>query len=365
MSRVKTDEGTISIGGRAVGGSDAPLLVAEMSANHNHSLDRALALVDAAAAAGAHAIKLQTLRPSGITLDCDADDFIIRDPKSLWNGRRLFELYQDAATPWEWHGPIFERAQERGIACFSAPFDESAVDFLEELDCPAYKIASFEIVHNSLLRKVARTGKPVVVSTGMASAGEIEEAVGVIRGEGNERIVLLKCTSTYPADPADTDLRTIPHMSSLFRCPVGLSDHTQGIGASVASVAFGACLIEKHLTLSRADGGVDAAFSLEPAEFSALSKESTRAWAALGGIAYGPSTAERASLQFRRSLYVSKDLKAGGALTDESLAVVRPGFGLHPRYYELLLGSVVRTDARAGTPVSWELLGLKAPDDPI
>jgi pseudaminic acid synthase len=351
-------EMVVSLGGFVLGGRRAPVFVAELSGNHNHSLERALAIVDAAAASGAHAIKLQTYRPDTITLDSDAEGFVINDENSLWHGRRLYDLYEEAATPWEWHEAIFEQARRRGLVCFSAPFDESAVDLLEDLECPFYKIASFEIVHIPLLKRVARTGKPVIISTGMASAGEIEEALGVVRAEGNSQIVLLRCTSTYPADPADTRLRTIPHMADLFGCPVGLSDHTAGIGVSVAAVALGACLIEKHLTLSRDDGGVDAAFSLEPAEFLALVTEATQAWEALGDVSYGPSDAELGSLRFRRSLYVSQDMKAGEAFSSENLAVVRPGFGLHPRYRDLVIGTAIRADAHAGTPVSWGLVGL-------
>lgn len=346
---------SVTIGGHVLG-EGAPYLVAEMSANHNHSLERALAIVDAAADSGADAIKLQTLRPEGITLDSDLKDFLIDDPKSLWNGRRLFELYQDAQTPWEWHGPIFQRAAERGIACFSAPFDEGAVDFLETLGCPAYKIASFEIVHIPLLKRVAATGKPVIISTGMSTLEEIEEAVGTVRKAGNDQIVLLQCTSTYPADPSDTNLRTIPRMAEIFGCPIGLSDHTLGIGVGIASVALGACLIEKHFTLSRADGGVDSAFSIEPNELRMLREESVRAWQALGEVSFGPSAGEKPSLQFRRSLYVSRDMRAGELLSDDNVAVVRPGFGLHPRYYEEIMGLALRSDVPAGTPLSWDLV---------
>lgn len=346
----------IRLGDLFVGPGAAPILVAELSANHNHSLDRALALVDAAAAAGAHAIKLQTLRPDKITLDCDADDFMIRDEKSLWSGRRLYELYQDAETPWEWHEPIFARARENGMLCFSAPFDESAVDYLEALDCPLYKIASFEIVHIPLLRRVAKTGKPVIISTGMSSVGEIDEAVKAVKSEGNDQILLLKCTSTYPADPADTNLLTIPHMAEMFGLAVGLSDHTPGIGVSVASVAVGACLIEKHLTLSRKDGGVDAAFSLEPEEFGSLVVAAEQAWEAMGSVSYGASAAEQGSLRFRRSVYVSSDMEAGEVLSSENISVVRPGFGMHPRNLDVVLGRRVATAARAGTPLSWEMI---------
>lgn len=333
-----------------------PFIIAEMSGNHNQSLNRALAIVDAAADAGAHAIKLQTYTPDTMTLDLDEGEFFISDPKSLWVGQSMHKLYEQAHTPWEWHAPIMERARERGIACFSSPFDESAVDFLESLDCSAYKIASFECIDLPLIRKAAATGKPLIISTGMATLPEIGEAVEAARGAGCQDLVLLKCTSTYPASPENTHLRTIAHMRELFGCEVGLSDHTMGIGASVAAVALGATVIEKHFTLSRAEGGVDAAFSLEPHELSALVTETERAWQALGEVRYGPTEAETKARLRRRSLYIAEDMKAGDVLTPKNLRRIRPGHGLAPKYYDLLLGKRVSCDVSKGTPVSWELV---------
>lgn len=347
----------IAIGGRNVGPGFAPFVIAEMSGNHNQSLQRALEIIDAAAVAGAHAVKLQTYTADTITLDVRTDEFVITDESSLWKGRSLHELYRLAYTPWEWHAPIMQRARERGLLCFSSPFDEAAVDFLESLDTPAYKIASFENNHLPLIRKVASTGKPMIISTGMASIGELDEAVSTAREAGCSDIVLLKCTSTYPASPADTNILTIPHMRTLFSCEVGLSDHTMGVGTAVAAVALGATVVEKHFTLSRADGGVDSAFSLEPAELAMLVTETERAWLSMGKVTYGPTEAERGSLVFRRSLYVAEDMKRGEKFTNRSLRVVRPGKGLHPRFYEQILGKSVVRDVRKGTPVDWALLG--------
>jgi pseudaminic acid synthase len=266
-------------------------------------------------------------------------------------------LYRLAHTPWEWHGPIMQRAKERGLLCFSSPFDESAVDFLESLDVPAYKIASFENNHLPLIRKVAATGKPLIMSTGMASIAELDEAVRTARGAGCSNLVLLKCTSTYPASPCNTNLATIPHMRDLFGCEVGLSDHTLGVGTAIAAVALGASVIEKHFTIRRADGGVDSSFSLEPAELAMLVEETERAWMSLGAVKYGPTEAELKSLIFRRSLYVAEDMRRGETFTPKSLRVVRPGKGLHPRYYEQLLGKPVTRDVKKGTPVDWVLIG--------
>lgn len=344
------------IGSREVGADRVPFIIAEMSGNHNQSLDRALAIVDAAADTGAHAVKLQTYTADTITLDVHEGAFFITDENSLWKGNSLHNLYKQAYTPWEWHAPIMERARQRGLECFSSPFDESAVDFLETLSVPAYKIASFEIIHLPLIRKVATTGKPMIISTGMATVSEIDEAVTTARAAGAKDIVLLKCTSTYPATPENSNIATIPHMRDLFGCQVGLSDHTMGTGVAVAAVAHGATVVEKHFTLSRADGGVDSAFSLEPAELAALVTETERAWRGLGTVSYGPTEAEKKSLLHRRSLYVAKDMKAGDVFTAENLRVVRPGEGLHPRYYERLLGRRISCDARRGTPVSWTLL---------
>lgn len=346
----------IKIGSREVGSHVRPYLIAEMSGNHNQSLERALAIVDAAAAAGADAIKLQTYTADTMTLDVKTSGFVIDDEQSLWAGRQLYELYQEAHTPWDWHAPIMARAASHGLHCFSSPFDDSAVDFLESLGVPAYKIASFENTDLPLIRKVARTGKPMIISTGMASAAEIDEAVRTARGAGCEQVVLLKCTSTYPATPENTNLRTIPNLRETFGCEVGLSDHTMGCGVAVASVAFGAVVIEKHFTLARADGGVDSAFSLEPEEFRQLRVETERAWEGLGRVTYGGTAAEAKSRAFRRTLYIAQDMRAGERLTTQNLRIVRPGFGLPPKFYDTLLGKRINQDASAGTPLSWDLL---------
>lgn len=346
----------MQINGRPIGLEARPYLIAEMSGNHNHSLDRALEIVDAAAASGADAIKLQTYTADTITLDCDGPGFVIEDEKSLWNGRRLHDLYDEAHTPWDWHGPIVERAKKHGIDCFSSPFDDSAVDFLESLDVPAYKIASFESIDLPLIRKVAATGKPMIISTGMASVFEIGEALEVAREAGNEQTCILKCTSTYPATPENTNIRTISNMRETFGLEVGLSDHTMGTGVAVAAVALGAVLVEKHFTLRRSDGGVDSAFSLEPTEFRALRDETERAWQSLGQVTYGGTKAESGSRQFRRSLYVAEDMEEGDVLTRENLRSVRPGFGLPPKFLDILLGKRVNRAVAKGTPVDWKLI---------
>ncbi|MDJ0978398.1 MAG: pseudaminic acid synthase [Erythrobacter sp.] len=345
-----------AINGREVGLGARPYLIAEMSGNHNHSLERALEIVTAAAQSGADAIKLQTYTADTITLDCDAPGFVIEDETSLWAGRRLYELYHEAHTPWDWHAPIMEHARALGLDCFSSPFDASAVDFLEGLDVPAYKIASFEVIDLPLIRRVAETGKPMILSTGMASVVEIGEALSVCREAGNERVCILKCTSTYPATPESTNIATIPNMRATFGCEVGLSDHTMGTGVAVGAVALGAVLIEKHFTLARADGGVDSAFSLEPAEFRALREETERAWQSLGRVTYGGTKAEEGSKQFRRSLYVAEDMKQGEAFTPQNLRSVRPGFGLAPKHYDVLLGKRVNRALSKGTPVSWDVI---------
>jgi pseudaminic acid synthase len=344
------------IGTRTVGRDSPPFIIAEMSGNHNQSLERALAIVDAAAKAGAHAVKLQTYTADTMTLDVRGREFSIADEKSLWNGQNLHDLYKQAYTPWEWHAPIMKRAQELGMLCFSSPFDESAVDFLAQLGVPAYKIASFENNHLPLIRKVASTGKPMIISTGMATVAELDEAVLTARQAGARDLILLKCTSTYPATPDNTNILTIPHLRQLFDTEVGLSDHTMGVGVAVAAVAHGATVVEKHFTLRRADGGVDSAFSLEPEELAALVTETDRAWRSLGTVRYGPTAAEQKSLQFRRSLFIAQDMRAGEVFTAKNLRVVRPGSGLHPRYYEQLLGRRVRQDVTKGTPVGWELV---------
>jgi N-acetylneuraminate synthase len=347
---------TIKIDDMRVGADQPPFIIAEMSGNHNQSLDRAFAIVDAAAAAGAHAIKLQTYTADTMTLDLRGGEFEITDASSLWFGKNLHDLYKQACTPWEWHKPIMDRARGHGMACFSSAFDETAVDFLEGLDVPAYKIASFENNHLPLIRKVAATGKCVIMSTGMATLTELDEAVRTAREAGCRNLVLLKCTNSYPAAPENSNVLTIPHMRALFGCEVGLSDHTKGVGAAVAAVAHGATVVEKHLTLARAEGGVDSAFSLEPPELAALVVETERAWQSLGSVAYGPTEAEKESLAFRRSLYIAKDMEAGDVLTAETLRIVRPGFGLAPRHYDQLLGRRVGRAVCKGTPMSWDLL---------
>jgi len=347
----------LQIAGRPIGRSYEPFVVAEMSGNHNQSLKRALEIVEAAAWAGCHALKIQTYTADTMTLDLSNGDFVISDPGSLWKGNSLYNLYREAHTPWEWHAPIFKRARELGLVVFSTPFDESAVDFLEDLDTPCYKIASFENADIPLIRKVASTGKPLIVSTGMATLTDLDETVRTAREHGCQDIVLLKCTSTYPASPENTNILTIPHIRDLFDCQVGLSDHTSGIGVAVASVALGATVIEKHFTLSRKDGGVDAAFSLEPKEIQALVEETKRAWQALGRITYGPTASEKPYTLFRRSLYVARDMKNGEALTRENLRAIRPGRGLPPKYLDDLLGKRVNQDVKRGTPMSWELVG--------
>lgn len=344
------------IGPFEVGNSVRPFIIAEMSGNHNQSLERALAIVEAAAKSGAQAIKLQTYTADTITLDVHDNEFKIQDENSLWNGKSLHKLYNEAYTPWEWHAPIMKRAEELGMVCFSSPFDETAVDFLEELNVPAYKIASFENIHLPLIRKVAATGKPLIISTGMATVSELYEAVTAAREAGCENLVLLKCTSTYPAVPANSNITTIPHMRDLFQCQVGLSDHTMGTGVSVAAVTLGATIIEKHFTLSRADGGVDSAFSLEPLEMESLVTETERAWLSLGVIRYGATDAEKKSLVFRRSLYISEDVLMGTVLSPENLRCVRPGLGLAPKYYDQVIGRKLNRNVNKGTPLTWNLL---------
>lgn len=343
------------IGNRWIGKDQKPFIIAEMSGNHNQSLDRALAIVEAAARAGADALKLQTYTADTMTLDIHEGDFFIEDPNNLWSGSSLYNLYQEAYTPWEWHEPIFKKCAELGLIAFSTPFDETAVDFLESLDVPAYKIASFENTDIQLIRKVAATGKPLIISTGMASIAELDESVREARNAGAKHIVLLKCTSTYPASPNNTNMLTIPHMEQLFNCQVGISDHTMGVGVSVASVALGATVIEKHFTLSRAEGGVDSAFSLEPDELQALVVESERAWQALGTITYGATNQEVPSLKHRRSLYISQDVKKGEALTKNNVKAIRPGLGLPTKYLDHLLGKSVKKDIKKGTPLTWDL----------
>ena len=347
---------SILISGRLIGTDAFPFIIAEMSGNHNQSLQRALEIVEAAARSGVHAFKIQTYTPDTMTIDLDEREFHISDPGNLWSGTSLYKLYTEAYTPWEWHKPIFERARELGIIPFSTPFDDTAVDFLESLDVPCYKIASFENTDLHLIRRVAATGKPMIISTGMANIAELDETVRAAREVGCKDLILLKCTSTYPATAANTNILTIPHMQELFGCEVGLSDHSMGIGVSIASVALGATVIEKHFTLNRADGGVDSAFSMEPAEMKQLVLETERAWQAIGEVSYGPTEAEKISIQFRRSLYVVKDIKAGEVLNYENVRAIRPGLGLSTKYIDVVIGKTVKQNVMRGTALSWTML---------
>ncbi|TWT64590.1 pseudaminic acid synthase [Allorhodopirellula solitaria] len=339
----------------SIGTDQPPFVIAEMSGNHNQSLDRAIAIVDAAADAGAHAVKLQTYTADTMTLDVDRDEFKILDPESLWFGRRLHELYREAATPWDWHDAIFAHAKSRGIIAFSSPFDETAVDFLETLDAPAYKIASFELTDLPLIAKTAATGKPLVMSTGMATLAEIDQAIECAREHGCGDLVLLKCTSNYPATPESTNLRTIEHLRDSFGVQVGLSDHTGGIGAAVAAVAMGATVIEKHFTLRRADGGVDSAFSLEPNELKSLVVETERAWQALGEIRYGSAGPQQKSLIFRRSIFVTRDVEKGEVVGPDCLRIVRPGHGLTPKNWSRVCGRTTNRKLTRGEPTNWDM----------
>lgn len=344
----------ITIASKKIGAGHPPFIIAEMSANHNQSLERALEIVDEAAKCSVHAIKLQTYTPETLTLDVNDGDFEIKD--SIWKGTSLHKLYKKAYLPWEWHKPIFDRCKEHGLIAFSSPFDESAVDFLESLDVPCYKIASFENVHLPLIRKVAQTGKPIIISTGMATVSEIADAVHAARKAGCRDLILLKCNSGYPSLPEESNVSTIPHMKELFNCPVGLSDHSLGIGVALASVVFGAVMIEKHFTLSRTDGGFDSKFSMEPHEMKSLVIESQRAWKAIGKIQYQPTNHEKSSKEFRRSLYIAQDVKAGELLTKDNVKIVRPGNGLHPKFFEKIIGTTAFKDLKKGTPISWNTI---------
>ena len=339
-----------------VGAGSAPLVIAEMSGNHNQSLERALEIVDAAAQSGAHALKIQTYTAETMTIDIREREFFISDEKSLWKGESLFDLYKKAYTPWEWHEAIFDRAKKHKMLAFSTPFDRTAVDFLEGLSVPCYKIASFENTDLPLIRYVAATGKPMIISTGMATFAELDETVDAARSAGCKDLVLLKCTSTYPSTPDDSNILTIPEMRSRYGCEIGISDHTMGIGVSVAAVALGATVVEKHFTLQRADGGVDSAFSMEPQEMAQLVIETERAWQALGKVQHGPTEKEKASLVFRRSLYVVADVKAGEKLTSTNVRAIRPGNGIAPKFYDEVIGMTAKRDIARGTPLSHDLI---------
>jgi pseudaminic acid synthase len=346
----------IKIGKYSIGANHPPFVIVEMSGNHNQSLERALAIVDAAATTGAQALKIQTYTPDTMTLNISENEFFIKDPKSLWQGKSLYELYGEAMTPWEWHKPIKERCEKHGMLFFSTPFDATAVDFLESLDVPFYKIASFENTDLPLIKKVAKTGKPMIISTGMATVEELRETVEAARSAGCKDLILLKCTSAYPAPAKDANLMTISNMRELFDVQVGLSDHTMGVGVSIASVALGATIIEKHFTLDRSEGGVDSAFSMEPAEFKLLVEESKKAWESLGKVSYERGEAETKSLVFRRSLYIVVDMKAGEVLTEKNMRAIRPGLGLPPKYYETLLGKKISQDVKRGTALSLDFI---------
>jgi N-acetylneuraminate synthase len=347
---------SIEIGGVRVGADAPPFVIAEMSGNHDGSLDKALRIVESAAEAGAHAIKLQTYTADTITIDASTPEFRISKGHALWGERRLYDLYAEAHTPWEWHEPIFALARELGMLAFSSPFDPTAVKFLADLDVPAFKIASSEIVDLPLIRTTASMGKPMIISTGMASISEIDAAVGAARSVGNDQIVVLSCTADYPADPASANLRSLPVLSEAFGTLVGLSDHTMGIGVAVASVALGACVIEKHVTVSRDGGGVDSAFSLEPDELAALVTETDVAWRALGVPRIGAKESEREGLRFRRSLFVTRDVHAGEPVSADNVRSIRPAGGLAPDLFSTVEGRVFRTDAVKGTPLTWDLL---------
>lgn len=345
---------SFKIGNKNIGTNHKPFIIAEMSGNHNGDIKRALELVKAAADAGADALKLQTYTADTITMNHRGGLFDITDKNSLWVGRNLYELYQEAHTPWEWHEAIFDYAKSLGMLAFSSPFDETAVDFLETLNVPAYKIASFESNHFPLLKKVAQTGKPILISSGTSKLNELYESVQYLKSNGAKDIIIFKCTSTYPATPENTHLNTIPVFQSVFEdCVIGLSDHTMGIGASVAAVALGARVIEKHFTLRRADGGVDSDFSLEPEELKALVVETERAFLAMGNVQLNTQKAEEKSRQFKRSIYVTKDIEAGEAFTTENIRVIRPGDGLHPKFWEQVLGTKAAQDWKRGTPLAW------------
>ncbi len=344
----------INIAGRKIGPDHKPFIIAEMSGNHNQSLDRALEIVEAASKAGADAIKLQTYTAETMTI---RGAHTIEDSESLWKGQELFELYEMAHTPWEWHQAIFNRAKELGMIAFSSPFDASAVDFLESLDVPAYKVASFENTDHPLLKKIAQTGKPVIMSTGVSSLTDIDEAVGVLKSNGCKELVLLKCTSTYPASPSTCNIATLPHLAQLFENTlVGLSDHTMGLAVPITAVSLGACVIEKHFTLSRADGGVDSAFSMEPEELRQLVIETERASLALGKVQYGVQKSEEKSKNFKRSIYVVKEILPGEKLTEKNTRIIRPGFGLEPKRYDEILGRTATQKIAAGTPLHWQFI---------
>ena len=346
---------SIKLKNKTISSNHSPFIVAEMSGNHNQSKENAFKIVEAAVKSGADAIKLQTYTADTMTLNLKSKDFYISDNNSLWKGQSLSELYSKGSTPWNWHKDIIKYANKKKIICFSTPFDNSSVDFLESLNVPMYKIASFELTDIPLIKKVAKTKKPIIISTGMGSINEIEDAVNTVKQFGNE-LILLKCTSTYPAKAKDSNILTIPELKKLFSCEIGLSDHTKGIGTAIAAVSHGACLIEKHFTLDRKLGGIDSKFSLEPNELKSLVIESKQAYKSLGKIFIGPTKSEELSLKYRRSLYCSKDIKKGSKISKNNIKSIRPGYGISPKYYDELLGKKVKKNIAKGTPLNWDLI---------
>ena len=346
----------MKISNRKIGLHSKPFIVAEMSGNHNQSFQRAINIIELAAKSGADAIKLQTYTADTITLKEHKNEFVINDKNSIWYGRNLYELYQEAHTPWEWHEPLMKKAKQLGLICFSSPFDETAVEFLEEINCPAYKIASPEIIHLPLIEKVVSTGKPIIVSTGMASLEELDEVINYIVNNGVSDFAILKCTSNYPASPSDSNLITIPNLRKIYDCEIGFSDHTLGLGASLAAIGLGATIIEKHFTLNRLDGGVDSSFSLNPTEMEQLVNESENAWLSVGNIQFGPSKSEVETIKQRRSIYIAKNIKKGEIITEKHLKIIRPGFGIKPKYYKTIKGMTIKKDVEKGTAFSWEFL---------
>ena len=346
----------MKISNRIIGLHSKPFIVAEMSGNHNQSFQRAINIIELAAKSGADAIKLQTYTADTITLKEHKNEFVINDKNSIWYGRNLYELYQEAHTPWEWHEPLMKKAKQLGLICFSSPFDETAVEFLEEINCPAYKIASPEIIHLPLIEKVVSTGKPIIVSTGMASLEELDEVINYIVNNGVSDFAILKCTSNYPASPSDSNLITIPNLRKIYDCEIGFSDHTLGLGASLAAIGLGATIIEKHFTLNRLDGGVDSSFSLNPTEMEQLVNESENAWLSVGNIQFGPCKSEVETIKQRRSIYIAKNIKKGEIITERHLKIIRPGFGIKPKYYKTIKGMTIKRDVEKGTAFAWEFL---------